>query len=55
MHTKNSDPLYYDNYGVAIIPLGTITVQEIQAPEDMYWTIRFIHSGLQTIQMVYLI
>ena len=30
---KNSDPLYYDNYGVAIIPLGTITVQEIQAPE----------------------
>ena len=33
MHTKNSDPLYYDNYGVAIIPLGTITVQEIQAPE----------------------
>ena len=27
---KNSDPLYYDNYGVAIIPLGTITVQEIQ-------------------------
>ena len=30
---KNSDPLYYDNYGDAIIPLGTITVQEIQAPE----------------------
>lgn len=30
---KNSAPLYYDNYGVAIIPLGTITVQEIQAPE----------------------
>lgn len=30
---SNSDPLYYDNYGVAIIPLGTITVQEIQAPE----------------------
>lgn len=30
---SNSDPLYYDKNNNPTIPLGTITVQEIQAPE----------------------
>lgn len=30
---SNSDPLYYNENGKPTIPLGTITVQEIQAPE----------------------
>lgn len=30
---SNSDPLYYNESGKPTIPLGTITVQEIQAPE----------------------
>ncbi len=30
---SNSDPLYYNESGNPTIPLGTITVQEIQAPE----------------------
>lgn len=31
--SENSDPLFYNSQGIAVFPLGTITIQEIKAPQ----------------------